>query len=92
MPIFKTCSGRANPELGWILYNIRREMSHFITTRQMHLIEPSHAKSTQANTILVTGVPTRFLNQASLYHLFADLPGGVKKIWINRCVCGLACD
>ena len=67
-------------------------MSHFITTRQMHLIEPSHAKSTQANTILVTGVPTRFLNQASLYHLFSDLPGGVKKIWINRYVCGMACD
>ncbi|KAF8637889.1 hypothetical protein AX17_002512 [Amanita inopinata Kibby_2008] len=68
----------------WILYNIRREMSHFITTRQLHLIEPSHAKSTQANTILVTGVPTKYLNQESLYHLFKDLPGGVKKIWINR--------
>jgi len=68
-------------------------MTHFITTRQMQLIEPSHAKSTQANTILVTGVPARFLNHEHLYHLFKDLPGGVKKIWINRFVCGdMACD
>jgi hypothetical protein len=69
---------------GWILYNIKKEMAHFITTRQIHLIEPAHAKSTQANTILVTGVPAKHLTQESLHHLFKDLPGGVKKIWINR--------
>ncbi|KAF8627878.1 hypothetical protein AX15_004194 [Amanita polypyramis BW_CC] len=69
---------------GWILYNIRKEMSHFITTRQLHLIEPSHTKSTQAKTILVTGIPTRYLNQESLHHLFKEFPGGVRKIWINR--------
>ena len=63
-------------------------MTHFITMRQMHLIEPTHAKSTQANTILVTGVPAQFLNHESLHHLFKDLPGGVKKIWINRFMCG----
>lgn len=89
---FHIGSDRANPESGWILYNINLEMNYFITTRQKYLIEPSHAKSTQANTILVTGVPTRFLNQESLHHLFKDLPGGVRKIWINRCVCGVACD
>jgi hypothetical protein len=63
-------------------------MAHFITTRQIHLIEPAHAKSTQANTILVTGVPNKYLTQENLHHLFKDLPGGVKKIWINRLVCG----
>ncbi|KAK2462387.1 hypothetical protein APHAL10511_005693 [Amanita phalloides] len=69
---------------GWLLYNIKREMSHFITTRHMHLIDPSQANSTQACTVLVTGVPARYLDQESLYHLFKDLPGGIKKIWINR--------
>ncbi|XP_006463455.1 hypothetical protein AGABI2DRAFT_225252 [Agaricus bisporus var. bisporus H97] len=68
----------------WVLYNIVHEMRHFITARQQHIIEPNHAKSLQANTILVTGIPDRYLNRRSLLDLFDELPGGVKKIWINR--------
>ncbi|KAK7044665.1 kinase domain-containing protein [Favolaschia claudopus] len=68
----------------WIFYNIRREMTHFVTTRQQYLINPVHAKSVQANTMLVTGIPTKYLNPAALYELFKDMPGGVKRVWINR--------
>lgn len=70
--------------LVWILYNIKREMQHFIVTRQQHLIERTHVKSVQARTILITGIPTRYLTQDALYKLFNSLPGGVQKIWINR--------
>jgi calcium permeable stress-gated cation channel len=59
-------------------------MRHFIITRQQHLIERTHSKSVQANTILVTGIPSRYLTQNALFKLFNSLPGGVKKIWINR--------
>lgn len=59
-------------------------MRHFIITRQQHLIERKHSKSVQANTILVTGIPSRYLTQNALFKLFNCLPGGVKKIWINR--------
>jgi hypothetical protein len=48
------------------------------------LIEHKHAKSVQANTILVTGIPSKYLTQNALFKLFNSLPGGVKKIWINR--------
>ncbi|KAJ7512679.1 hypothetical protein B0H11DRAFT_1897989 [Mycena galericulata] len=68
----------------WVFYNIRTEMTHFITTRQQFLISPVHAKSVQANTVLVTGIPARYLTPNALYELFKDLPGGVKRIWINR--------
>jgi hypothetical protein len=61
-------------------------MRHFIVIRQQHLIDNVHAKSVQANTLLVTGIPTRYLSQDALYNLFRDLPGGVKEIWINRYV------
>ncbi len=60
-------------------------MHHFVITRQQHLIERTHARSVQANTILVTGIPKRYLTQDALYKLFNGLPGGVNKIWINRC-------
>lgn len=68
----------------WMLYNIKHEMSHFILTRQQHLIDSVHAKSVQANTLLVTGIPAKYLNTEALAKLFGALPGGVKKVWINR--------
>ncbi|KAG5638302.1 hypothetical protein H0H81_000827 [Sphagnurus paluster] len=69
---------------GWIFYNIKIEMRSFILERQQHLINPVHAKSVQANTILVTGIPSKYLSTEALHNLFNELPGGVKKIWINR--------
>ncbi|PPQ92296.1 hypothetical protein CVT25_008893, partial [Psilocybe cyanescens] len=68
----------------WVLYNIKREMQHFIVTRQQHLIERTHVKSVQARTILITGIPRKYLTQDALYKLFNSLPGGVQKVWINR--------
>ncbi|EDR08235.1 uncharacterized protein LACBIDRAFT_297697 [Laccaria bicolor S238N-H82] len=68
----------------WIFYNIKNEMKHFLITRQQHLIETEHAKSVQANTILITGIPAKYLSQDALYKLYNGLPGGVKRIWINR--------
>jgi hypothetical protein len=59
-------------------------MHHFVTARQQHLIEPHHAKSLQANTILIAGIPERYLNKRSLLKVFEELPGGVKKVWINH--------
>ncbi|KAL0570068.1 phosphate metabolism protein 7 [Marasmius crinis-equi] len=68
----------------WLFYNIRNEMRHFVVTRQRHLIDPDHAKTVQANTVLITGIPLRYLTQVALTKTFGTLPGGVKKIWINR--------
>ncbi|KAJ7360757.1 hypothetical protein DFH08DRAFT_1030920, partial [Mycena albidolilacea] len=57
---------------------------HFVTTRQQFFIGPVHAKSVQANTVFVTGIPTRYLNLVALHAMFKDLPGGVKHVWVNR--------
>jgi len=59
-------------------------MKHFLITRQQHLTEKKHSQSVQARTILVTGIPDRYLSQSALRALFEDLPGGVQKIWLNR--------
>ncbi|KAG2156714.1 uncharacterized protein EDB93DRAFT_863086 [Suillus bovinus] len=68
----------------WIYWNIRREMKHFTTVRQLHLINPAHSSSVQANTILVTGIPASYLSESALRQLYSHLPGGVKKVWLNR--------
>ena len=64
-------------------------MSHFVTVRQQYLISKEHSTSAQASTILVTGVPPHYLNEQALAKLYADLPGGVRKVWLNRFVSSL---
>jgi hypothetical protein len=68
----------------WIWYNIKYEMSNFITMRQHFLISPEHASSVQATTVLITGIPAKLLSEAALLQMYSHLPGGVKKIWLNR--------
>jgi hypothetical protein len=72
--------------LVWVWYLIKREMAHFVTVRQQYLISKDHSTSAQASTILVTGVPRRYLNERALAKLYAHLPGGVRKVWLNRSV------
>lgn len=59
-------------------------MSNFITTRQRHLVDPEHSKTAQASTVLITGVPRKYLDEGVLAQLFSHLPGGAKAIWLNR--------
>ncbi|KAI0064338.1 DUF221-domain-containing protein [Artomyces pyxidatus] len=68
----------------WIWWNIKHEMAHFIRVRQHYLISPSHSSSAQASTILVTGIPTKYLSESALTRLFSHLPGGVRRVWLNR--------
>jgi hypothetical protein len=70
--------------LGWICYNIKYEMRHFIQSRQHYLTSESHAASTQSRTLLITGIPSFYLTERQLFSVFSYLPGGVEKVWINR--------
>lgn len=68
----------------WIFYNIYVEMRKWVSIRQRHLINPQHSRLAQANTVLITGIDKRYLDEDRLAQLFSHLPGGVKKIWLNR--------
>ncbi|KAG8791988.1 hypothetical protein FRC12_007627 [Ceratobasidium sp. 428] len=68
----------------WVLFNIKKEMRNFAATRHRHLVDPIHSSSAQANTVLITGVPRKFLDEQALTQLFQHVPGGVKKVWLNR--------
>lgn len=72
------------PLSGYICYILNSELRHFVSARQHHLVDPTHSASAQANTVLVTGIPTKYLSEAALTHLFSHVPGGVKKVWLNR--------
>ena len=59
-------------------------MANFVTTRQQYFVDPEFACTAQANTVLVTGVPPRYLSERAIAQVFAHVPGGVKKVWLNR--------
>ncbi|KAG6889443.1 hypothetical protein C0992_005163 [Termitomyces sp. T32_za158] len=59
-------------------------MKSFVSERQQFLLSSAHANTTQANTLLVTGIPAKELSAEALYNTFDYFPGGVKEIWINR--------
>ncbi|KAK4689955.1 calcium permeable stress-gated cation channel, partial [Tremellales sp. Uapishka_1] len=72
--------------IGWILFLIWQEMQHWLVIRQRHLINPEHSRLAQANTVLITDIPPEFLDEERLEQLYAHLPGGVKRIWLNSLV------
>ncbi|KAI0296382.1 hypothetical protein BC826DRAFT_1174720 [Russula brevipes] len=68
----------------WVWWNIRYEMAHYVKVRHQYLVSHAHASTAQACTILVTGIPPKFLSEFALTRLFNHLPGGVREVWINR--------
>ncbi|KAH8987893.1 DUF221-domain-containing protein [Lactarius akahatsu] len=68
----------------WIWWNIKSEMAHYVRVRQHYLVSSSHSSTAQACSVLVTGIPPRYLSESALTRLFSHLPGGVRKVWINR--------
>ena len=58
-------------------------MGHYVHVRQQYLVSPSHSSTAQARTVLVTGIPPD-LTESALVRLFCHLPGGVRKVRINR--------
>lgn len=65
-------------------FNIQREMRKWVSIRQRYLVSPEHSRLAQANTVLITGIDKHYLDEARLAQLFSHLPGGVKRIWLNR--------
>lgn len=65
----------------WFIYE---ELRSFVSIRHTHLTSVAHRRTASANTILLRSVPLLYRNEENLLDLFRMLPGGVKKIWINR--------
>jgi calcium permeable stress-gated cation channel len=59
-------------------------MSNYVRVRQEYLVSHAHSSSAQACSVLVTGIPPKYLSELSLTRLFNHLPGGVRQVWINR--------
>ncbi|KAJ5663432.1 hypothetical protein N7507_004163 [Penicillium longicatenatum] len=60
------------------------ELRGYIRMRQAYLTSPQHRLRASATTVLVTAIPSEWLNIEALENLFDVFPGGIRNIWINR--------
>lgn len=70
--------------VAWVLYVIYRELRGYIRVRQAYLTSPQHRIRASATTVLVTGIPRKWLTLEALNGLYDVFPGGIRNIWINR--------
>lgn len=70
--------------IGWFFYVTLKELRGYIRVRQAYLTSPQHRIRASATTVLVTGIPRKWLTLEALSGLYDVFPGGIKNIWINR--------
>jgi calcium permeable stress-gated cation channel len=68
----------------WFCYVAYQELRGYIRVRQAFLTSPQHRIRASATTVLVTGIPRKWLTHEALAGLYDVFPGGIKNIWINR--------
>lgn len=68
----------------WVCYVVYRELRGYIRVRQAFLTSPEHRIRASATTVLVTGIPRKWLTLEALNGLYDVFPGGIRNIWINR--------
>ncbi|KAG8624252.1 hypothetical protein KVT40_007319 [Elsinoe batatas] len=68
----------------WVCYVVYDELRGYIRIRQAYLTSPQHRIRASATTVLVSGIPRKWLTLEALSGLYDVFPGGIRNIWINR--------
>ncbi len=68
----------------WVCFTFWDELRGYIRIRQAYLTSPEHRIRASATTVLVTGIPSKWLTFEALDGLYDVFPGGVRNVWINR--------
>ncbi|CAK7567038.1 MAG: hypothetical protein SEPTF4163_004996 [Sporothrix epigloea] len=68
----------------WVCFVFYNELRIYIKVRQDYLTSAEHRLRSSANTVLVSGIPNKWLTDAGLRGLFDVFPGGIRNIWLTR--------
>ena len=68
----------------WVCGIVFTEMRVYIKIRQDWLTTAEHRLRASATTVLVNGIPNKWLNETALHGLFDVFPGGIRNIWLTR--------
>ncbi|CAK7268872.1 hypothetical protein SEPCBS57363_003314 [Sporothrix epigloea] len=68
----------------WVCFVFYNELRIYIKVRQDYLTSAEHRLRASANTVLVSGIPNKWLTDEGLRGLFDVFPGGIRNIWLTR--------
>ncbi|KAI0967599.1 hypothetical protein F4678DRAFT_237915 [Xylaria arbuscula] len=68
----------------WVCGVIFAELRVYIKVRQDWLTTAEHRLRASATTVLVSGIPDKWLSEEALRGLFDVFPGGIRNIWLTR--------
>ncbi|KAL7627524.1 hypothetical protein AAE478_001717 [Parahypoxylon ruwenzoriense] len=68
----------------WVCGVFFAEMRVYIKVRQDWLTTAEHRLRASATTVLVSGIPDKWLSEEALRGLFDVFPGGLRNVWLTR--------
>ncbi|KAI0197743.1 DUF221-domain-containing protein [Astrocystis sublimbata] len=68
----------------WVCGVVFAEMRVYIKVRQDWLTTAEHRLRASATTVLVSGIPDKWLSEEALRGLFDVFPGGIRNVWLTR--------
>ncbi|KAI0398534.1 DUF221-domain-containing protein [Xylariaceae sp. FL0594] len=68
----------------WVCGVFFAEFRVYIKVRQDWLTTAEHRLRASATTVLVSGIPDKWLNEEALKGLFDVFPGGLRNVWLTR--------
>ncbi|KAI1817822.1 DUF221-domain-containing protein [Poronia punctata] len=68
----------------WVCGVFFAELRVYIKVRQDWLTTAEHRLRASATTVLVSGIPDKWLSEEALRGLFDVFPGGLRNVWLTR--------
>ncbi|KAI1822795.1 DUF221-domain-containing protein [Xylaria intraflava] len=68
----------------WVCGVVFAELRVYIKVRQDWLTTAEHRLRASATTVLVSGIPDKWLSEEALRGLFDVFPGGIRNVWLTR--------
>ncbi|KAI0171856.1 DUF221-domain-containing protein [Hypoxylon sp. FL1284] len=68
----------------WVCGVFFSEMRVYVKIRQDWLTTAEHRLRASATTVLVSGIPDKWLSEEALKGLFDVFPGGLRNVWLTR--------
>ncbi|KAJ8126892.1 hypothetical protein O1611_g6746 [Lasiodiplodia mahajangana] len=68
----------------WVCGVFFAEFRVYIKVRQDWLTTAEHRLRASATTVLVSGIPDKWLSEEALRGLFDVFPGGIRNVWLTR--------
>lgn len=70
--------------IAWVCFLFHHELMNYVRKRHEYLSSPAHRLKASATSVLFSDVPEDLCSVEKLTQHYDDLPGGLRRVWVNR--------